>query len=154
MFHVRSRLCVETNITRRPFRHRISFLYPTNMRYQLSFTSMYRCKQTNKRTSSDRVTAHHGTVEITSNLQLYAAGCIVSRTCKLTVIHSLVTCSILYIPQDFPLFVNIILAFSITASHGSINTSTPVWFNPNRAERCALHPMRPWLRHICNADTS
>jgi hypothetical protein len=123
MFHVRSRLCVETNITRRPFRRRMSFLYLSNTRYQLSFTSIYPCKQTNKQTSSDRLTANRGTVGITSNLQRYAAGCILSRTCKLTVIHSLVTCSLLYIPQDFPLFVIIFLTFSTTASHGSTNTS-------------------------------
>jgi hypothetical protein len=80
-------------------------------------------KQTNKQTSSYRLTANRGTVGITSNLQRYAAGCILSRTCKLTVIHSLVTCSLLYIPQDFPLFVIIFLTFSTTASHGSTNTS-------------------------------
>jgi len=91
MFHVRSWLCVETNITRRPFRPRILFLYLSNTRYQLSFTSMYHCKQTNKQTSSDRLTANRETVGITSNLQRYAAGCILSRTCKLTVIQSLVT---------------------------------------------------------------
>jgi len=51
-FHVRSRLCVETNITRLPFRRRISFLYLSNTRYQLSFTSMYPGKQSNKQTSS------------------------------------------------------------------------------------------------------
>ena len=50
-------------------------------------------------------------------------GCIMSRTCKLTVIHSFVTCSLLYIPQDFPLFIIIFLIFSTTASHGSTNTS-------------------------------
>jgi len=49
VFCVRSRRCVETNITRCPFRRRISFLYLSNMRYQLLFTSMYPCKQTNKK---------------------------------------------------------------------------------------------------------
>jgi len=123
MFYVRSRLCVETNITRRPFSRRISFLYLSNTRYQLSFTSIYPCKQTNKQTSSDRLTVNRGTVGTTSNLQRYAAGCILSRKCKLTVIHSLVTYSLLYIPQDFPLFVIIFLTLSTTASHGSTNTS-------------------------------
>ena len=137
MFHVRSRLCVESNITRRPFRRRISFLYLWNTRYQLSFTSMYPCKQTNKQTSSDRLTANRGTVGITSNLQRYAVGCNLSRTCKLTVIHSLVTYSLLYIPQDFPLFVIILLTFSTTASHGSTNTSArcdTIRIKPN--DRC------------------
>jgi hypothetical protein len=40
-----------------------------------------------------------------------------SKTCKLKVIHSFVTCSLLYIPPDFPLFVIIFLTFSTTASH-------------------------------------
>jgi hypothetical protein len=123
VFDVRSQLCVETNITGRPFRRRVSFLYLSNMRYQLLFTSMYPWKQTNKQTSSDRLTANCGTIGITSNLQRYAAGCILIRTCKLAVIHSLVTSSLLYIPQDFPLFVIIFLTFSTTASHGSTNTS-------------------------------
>jgi len=123
MSHVRSQLCVGTNITRWPFRRRISFLYLSNTRYQLSFTSMYPCKQTNKQTSSDQLTANCGTVGITSNLQQYAAGCILSRTCKLSVIHSHVTDSLLYSPQDFPLFVMIFLTISTTASHGSTNTS-------------------------------
>jgi hypothetical protein len=78
--------------------------------------------QTNKQTSSDRHTANLWTIGITSNLQRYAAGCILRRTCKLTVIHSLATCSLLYIPQDFPLFVIIFLTISTTTCHGSTNT--------------------------------
>jgi len=39
-------------------------------------------------------------------------GCIMSRIGRLTVIHSFVTCSLLYISQDFPLFVIIFLTFS------------------------------------------
>jgi len=38
--------CIETNNTRRPFRQRISLLYPSIMRFQLPFTSMYLVKQT------------------------------------------------------------------------------------------------------------
>ena len=79
--------------------------------------------QSNKQTSLDWLTANLTTVGITCNLQWYAAGYVLRRTCKLTVIHSLVTCSLLYIPQDFPLFVIIFLTFSTTASHGSTNTS-------------------------------
>jgi len=56
-------------------------------------------------------------------LALIAAGYTLSRTYKLTVIHSLVTCSLLYFPQDFPLLVIIFLTFSTSASHGSTNTS-------------------------------
>jgi hypothetical protein len=68
MFHVRSWQWVETNISRRPFRHRILFLYLSNTRYQLLFTSMYPCTEEKKQTSSDRLTANRGTVVITSNL--------------------------------------------------------------------------------------
>jgi len=93
------------------------------MRYQLLFTSMNPCKPTHKQTSSDWLTANRGTIGITCNLQWYAAGFILSRMCKLTVIHSLVTGSLLYNSQDFPLFVIIFLTFSTTAGHGSTHTS-------------------------------
>jgi len=53
VFHVRSLRCVETNITRCSFCPRISFLYLPNMRYQLSLTSMYPWKQTNKQHWTD-----------------------------------------------------------------------------------------------------
>jgi len=53
--------------------------------------------------SSDRLTENRGTVGITCNLQQYAAGYISSRLCNLRVIHFIVTCSLLYIPQYFPL---------------------------------------------------
>jgi hypothetical protein len=53
MLHVRSRLCVETSITRWPFRRRISYLYLSNTRYQLSFTSMYPCKHTHQHHRTD-----------------------------------------------------------------------------------------------------
>jgi hypothetical protein len=57
--------------------------------------------QTNTQTSLDRHSANHGTTGIMSNLQRSTAGCILSRMCKLKVIHSLVTSSLIYIPQDF-----------------------------------------------------
>jgi hypothetical protein len=74
-----------------------------------------------------------------NHLQL---GCILSRMCMLTVIHSLVTYSLLYIPQEFPLFVIIFLTFSTPASHGSTNTSAwcdSFWIEPNggRFIQCA-----------------
>jgi len=133
-FRIRSQQCVETNISRRPFRQSISILYLSNMRYQLSFTSMYPCKQTNKQTTSDRLTVNHATVGITCNLQLYPARWNLSRMCKLTVIYSIVTCSLLYIPQDFPLFFIIFLTFPTTASHGYTNTTAQcdwIWIEPN-----------------------
>jgi len=41
-----------------------------------------------------------------------------SKTGTLNVIHSIVTCSLLYIAQDFPFIVIIFLTISTTASHG------------------------------------
>jgi hypothetical protein len=82
----------------------------------------------------DRLTANCGTVGITSILERYAAGCNLSRTCKLTVIRSLVTCSLQYIPQDFPLFIFFFLTFSTRASHGPTNTSArcdSIWIMQN-----------------------
>jgi hypothetical protein len=98
-------------------------LYLSNTTYQLALTALYTCEHSRKRRSSARLTACCGTVGITSNLQRYAARCILRRTCQLTVIHSIVTCSWLYIPQDFPLFVIIFLTFSTKASHSSTNSS-------------------------------
>jgi hypothetical protein len=77
---------------------------------------------TKKQSWSDRPTRNCGTIRNSSNMERYAAECILTRTCKLTFIHSLVTCSFLYIPQDFLLFVIILLTFSTTASHGSTKT--------------------------------
>jgi len=91
-------------------------------------------RQTNEQPTSDRLTANRGTAGITFNLQRFAAGYMLSRMSKFTFIHSLVTCSLLYIPQDFPLFVIIFLINPTTASHGSTNTSTHcelIWIKPN-----------------------
>jgi hypothetical protein len=75
--------------------------------------------QTIEETSLDRLTANRGIVGITSIFHRYAVGCILSSTCKLTVIHSRLTGSLPYIRRNFPLFVIIFLTFSTTASHGS-----------------------------------
>jgi len=84
---------------------------------------LLQCIPANKHTASNRLTAYRRTVEITFNLQLYSSGKNLSRMWKLTVIHSIVTCGLIDIPQDFPLFVIIFFTFSTTASHGSTNTS-------------------------------
>jgi len=47
LYHVRTRRLLETNMNRRPFCLKISFLNVTNMGFQLSFTSIYPCKQAN-----------------------------------------------------------------------------------------------------------
>jgi len=65
------------------------------------------CIPANKQTNIIRPT-YCKSLDHWNHLQL---GCILNRTCKLTVIHSFVTCSLLYIPQDFPLFVIIFLTF-------------------------------------------
>jgi len=120
VFYIRLKWCVERNVTRHPFRWRICFLYWSTIRFQLLFTPMYPGKE---QTTSDRLTANCGTIGIPWNLQLHAARFILSRKCKLTVIHSIVTCSVWYITQEFPIFVFIFLAISTTASCGSTNTS-------------------------------
>jgi hypothetical protein len=79
--------------------------------------------QTKKQTSLHRLTANHGTIGMTCNCHWCAAGYILSKMCKLIVIHSLVTCSLVYISPDFPLFVIIFLTFATLARHGSTNTS-------------------------------
>jgi len=77
-----------------------------------------------KALTSDRVTVNCRTVRILCTLRLYAVGFMLRRMCKLAVIHSVLSWSQLYIPQDFPLlFVIILLTFSTTASHGSTYNS-------------------------------
>jgi hypothetical protein len=55
----RSRRCLETNITRHPFRQRMTFLYLWNMQYQL-FSS--RCIPVNKQITSDQLMSNLGTI--------------------------------------------------------------------------------------------
>jgi len=45
-FHVSSRGCLQTNITPGPFRLKMSHLDASNMRFRLSFTSIYLAEQT------------------------------------------------------------------------------------------------------------
>jgi len=67
----------------------------------------------NKPTTLVKPTANRGANGIPCNLQLYAAGFILNRTCMLAVTHSILTCRYLYIPQDFPvLFIIIFLTIS------------------------------------------
>jgi len=47
VFDIQSHRCIETKINSHPFRRRISSLYLSNIRFQLSFTSMCPCQQTN-----------------------------------------------------------------------------------------------------------
>lgn len=77
----------------------------------------------NKEQTTDRHTAHCRNVGITCIFQLYVAGYNWSRTFKLTVMHCIWTRSLLYILQDFALFLMIFLTYSTTSSHGSTHTS-------------------------------
>jgi len=47
VIHVSFWQCLETNITRCPFRCRMFFLYISNVGYQVSLITMYPCKETN-----------------------------------------------------------------------------------------------------------
>jgi len=95
------------------------YIYQT---WDISCRSL-QCIPASKQATSKQPAANCGTFVITCNLQLYAARYILSRMCKLTVIHFIVTCSLLYIPQDFPLFIIKFLTIYTSASHGSTNTS-------------------------------
>jgi hypothetical protein len=86
VFRVRSGWCVDTNITRRPCCRRISCLYLSNMRYQLSLTSMDPCKATNKQHWTDvlQITGPLESPGTSSNTQQDKTW--VERTCWLSFI--------------------------------------------------------------------
>jgi len=118
--------------------------------------------QTNEKPTSDRLTANHWTVGITCNLQIYTAVSNLSRMRKLTVIHPIVTCNLLHIHQDFPLFVIIFLTSSTTASHGSKTSSARCdWIRiklnkgrfieraPGGDTAATQTPVSPWRRSNC-----
>jgi hypothetical protein len=95
------------------------FFFVSNMWYQLSLTPMSPWKQRNKQHRTDLLQIA-GPLESPARCSYTLQG--KTWTCKSTVIDSIVTCSLLYIPQDFPLFIIIFLKFSTTASHGSTNS--------------------------------
>jgi len=63
-------------------------LYQSNMRFQLSFTMMYPCKQI-----INIGPTYYKSRDHSNPLQLYAAGFNLNRTCKLAVTHSILTCT-------------------------------------------------------------
>jgi len=78
----------------------------------------------NKQTTSDWLIANRGTVRNPCNLQSNAAWFNLREMCNLAVTYFILTCSEVYIPQDFPLlFVIIFLSYSTPAHHGYKNTS-------------------------------
>jgi hypothetical protein len=85
----------------------MSLLYPSNMPFQLLFTTMYPCKYTNNITLTDcKLLDHRNT------LQLIAAGSSLNWTHRLAVTHSVLTYCELYNHQDIALcFVIIFLNF-------------------------------------------
>jgi len=116
-------------------------MYPT---WDISCCSL-QCITANKQTSSYRLPAYRGTVGITCKLQLYAAEYNLSRTCKLTVIRSIVTSCWIYIPQDFPLFVIIFITLSTTANDGSTNTSSwGVWIRSEPIDGLFIKSASGW----------
>jgi len=122
VFHVRSRRCVDTNMTRHSFRRRISPLYVSNMRCQLSFTYMYPCRQTNK---------HHqiNLLQIARQLESPATcSCTQPETTwvecatRLSFIPMWLVAYYIFL-RTFHFFVIIFLTFSTTASHSSTDAS-------------------------------
>lgn len=78
----------------------------------------------NKQTTLNRLTANCITVGNPCNLQLDTVGFILTRTCKSAIVHSVLTRSLLYIPQNFPLvFIIIFISFSTWGNYRSTNTS-------------------------------
>jgi len=136
----------------------------TSIKREISVVVQLNVSQPRKETTSDRLTSNRGTVWIPSTLQLYAAGYIFSRPCKLTVICSIVTCSLQYIPQDFPHFGIIILTYSTTAIQGSTKTSAQCdWIrieqndrrfiecDPGRDKAATQTPVSPPWRCNCSS---
>jgi len=77
-----------------------------------------------KHKTSDWLTTNRGTVGNPCNIQTYAPGFLLSRTCVLAVGWSILTSSKQYIPQNYPLlFVIIFLSYCTPANHGYTKTS-------------------------------
>jgi len=86
----------------------------------------------NKQITFDLLIANRKAVEHPSYLQSYPAGSILSIMNKLAGTCYILTWSLLYIPQDFPLlFFIIFLSYSTPPNHGCTNTSA----------------RRRWIRH-------
>jgi len=90
----------------------MSSLFLSDMRYQLSFISIYGCKQTNNIRPTYCTLCECWNPLQQFTVHLYAAGFNLNGRCKLAVTQSILTCSLLYNLQHFPLlFVIIFLLF-------------------------------------------
>jgi len=87
----------------------------------------------NNQTTSDRLIANHRFVRNSCNLQSNAAWFNLNELCNSAVTYFILTCSEVYIPQDFPLLFTIIfLSYSTPANHGNINTSARLEWHRTR----------------------
>jgi len=154
VIHVRSQRCLQTNITRCPLCCRMSCLYLSHMRYQLSFITMYPCKQTNNigPTYWNRATVGIpcSYMQCTSTQQDSAW---IEHASWLSLIPFwLVTYDTIFSTSHF---------FSWSSSSCFYNSKPwlqkhfpQVRLEPNRAQRQALQAMLHSTRYSSSADTS
>ena len=149
MIRVRSRQYLESNITRRPFRRRMTFFYLSNMRYQLSSVSMYPCKPSNNVGPTDW---NRATVGIPLSYPLQDSAWIERASWLLLIPFWLVAHYIIFSTSHF---------FSWSCSSRFYNSKPwlPKHFlqlllEPNQAEQQTLRTMSHLARHSSNTDTS
>jgi len=149
VIHVRSRQCHETNITRRPFHWRMTMLYLSNMRYQVSFISMYPGKQIN---NIGPTYWNCTTVRIPCSYMQQDSAWIERASWLSLIPFWLVAHYIIFSTSHF---------FSWSFSSRFYNSKLwllkhfpEVWLELNRAEWQALHAMRHLGRHSSSIDTS
>jgi len=88
-----------------------------------------------KQTTTDRHIPHFGAVGNPCKLQLCASGFILSITHMLATNYSILTWSLVYNPQDFPLLFVINFLFNLTPAHENYSTT------PARSERIRIQPI-------------
>jgi len=147
--HVGSRQCLETNITRRPFSRRMTFLYLSNMGYQPSFSSMYPCKPTNNVGPTD---CNRATVGIPCSYTQQDSASI-ERVSWLSLIP-------VWLVAHYIIFsTSHVFPWSCSSRFNNSKPWLPkrflqVLLEPNQAEQQALHTMNHLARHSSNPNTS
>jgi hypothetical protein len=107
----------------------------------------------NKQTTSDRLIAYRWTFRNPSNRPSNATWLKLSETCNLAVTYFILTCSEVYIPQEFPLlFVIIFLSYSTPANHGYTNTSAR-WEQHWSRQMNGYYTQYITLRHTARTKT-